>query len=184
MAVVWTKDGLVPVDTTSIPMKKKDVFITSTPQYMKSFFDMLDDGCEKVYITRMGFENMKKTKHYTQEDGNDLIDRWAKEKTPDGFRAGMGMIIEKYISRLGRKDNTTILDDVRKICDYAQRWYKYEQIANAKAEVFQCAVCLKTFYPCQQESLNRCPYCKSDQIKFGKKKRGFEALKEVCKDGA
>ena len=76
---------------------------------------------------------MDKTEHYLKQDGYDLIDRWAKDKTATEFRAIMSAQIDKYNDRVGKKD--LIIDEVRKIVDYATRWLEYESdrgLGNSK----------------------------------------------------
>lgn len=68
---------------------------------------------------------MPKQTRYLEEDGKDLIDRWADRYTPEEFRLIMWVMIEKYQTRLGKKDD--IAKEVRKIADYANRWAEVEE---------------------------------------------------------
>jgi hypothetical protein len=66
-----------------------------------------------------------KQPRYTNEKGRDLIDKWADEYTPEEFDLIMWIQMEKYRTRLGRKDSR--LDEIRKIADYANRWLAAEE---------------------------------------------------------
>ena len=65
------------------------------------------------------FARIEKQARYTSENGKDLIDRWAERYTADEFRLIMLAMIEKYMTRMGRKDS--IAQECRKIADYANR---------------------------------------------------------------
>ncbi len=65
-----------------------------------------------------------KQERYKGKSGEDLIDRWAREDTPDVFRVKVMAQIERYASRYGKKDVT--LQEAVKIQDYATRLVEYE----------------------------------------------------------
>ena len=65
------------------------------------------------------FQRIEKQARYTGEDGKDLIDRWSERYTGEEFRLIMLAMIEKYMTRMGRKDS--IAKECRKIADYANR---------------------------------------------------------------
>ena len=65
-----------------------------------------------------------KQERYKGKSGEDLIDRWAREDTPDVFRIKIMAQIERYASRYGKKDVT--LKEAVKIQDYATRLVEYE----------------------------------------------------------
>ena len=62
---------------------------------------------------------MPKQPRYTNEDGRDLIDKWAERYNPEEFRLIMFAMIEKYQERMGKKDS--VAKECRKIADYANR---------------------------------------------------------------
>lgn len=63
--------------------------------------------------------------HYSIIGGKDLIARSADSYKTDEFRGAMRFNIEKYIDRLGKKDS--LVKELRKIADYANRWADYEE---------------------------------------------------------
>ena len=65
-----------------------------------------------------------KQERYRVGEGKDLIDRWAETKTPEQFRTIMFAMIEKYETRLGKKDS--VVSEVTKMADYMERWRQYE----------------------------------------------------------
>lgn len=65
-----------------------------------------------------------KQKRYCDENGMDLIDRWAERYSPDEFRLIMLAMIEKYMTRMGKKDSVSM--ECRKIADYALRLAEVE----------------------------------------------------------
>jgi len=67
---------------------------------------------------------MIKQARYKKLDGSDLIDRWAREETPQIFRAKMLAHIEAYIARYGLKDEP--LSEITKIVDFVNRLKVYE----------------------------------------------------------
>jgi len=68
-----------------------------------------------------GFEQ---NENYKQNDGGDLIDRWAIKYTRTEFRAVMRAQVEKYYDRYGDKDS--FVSESRKAADYALRLHEYE----------------------------------------------------------
>jgi hypothetical protein len=72
-----------------------------------------------------GQRNQVKQERYTNENGRDLIDKWADEYKPEEFDLIMWTVMERYRTRLGRKDAR--LTEIRKIADYANRWLAVEE---------------------------------------------------------
>ena len=68
---------------------------------------------------------IEKQARYTNDDGKDLIDKWAERYTQEEFRLIMLAMIEKYMTRMGRKDS--IAQECRKIADYANRLVLVEE---------------------------------------------------------
>lgn len=66
-----------------------------------------------------------KQERYKDKNGNDFIDRWTANHTPEEVRGAMSFLIGKYDDRLGKKDS--ILKEVTKIADYSERWRQYEE---------------------------------------------------------
>lgn len=66
-----------------------------------------------------------KQDRYKAADGKDTIDKWAERYTAEEFRVIMWIQMEKYNDRLGKKD--TVVNEVRKIADYAARWLEKEE---------------------------------------------------------
>ena len=65
--------------------------------------------------------------HYTlDENGDDLIARWAKRYSIEEFRVLMWAMMEKYNDRLGKKDEP--YKEVAKIATFAARWAKIEDL--------------------------------------------------------
>ena len=104
-------------------------FCGSRRPYTESLFDVdpnlisFEDvvGTDAQYPTAEDeeFKRIEKQARYTNENGKDLIDKWAEHHTPEDFRLIMLTMIEKYMSRMGRKD--AIAKECRKIADYANR---------------------------------------------------------------
>lgn len=63
-----------------------------------------------------------KQQHYQSntDDGIDLIDFWHMQMTDEEFKGAMKSHIEKYVVRLGRKDD--LISELTKIEDYARRY--------------------------------------------------------------
>lgn len=76
--------------------------------------------------------NSNKQERYQDGRGDDLIDRWAKNRTHEQFRDIMFAMVEKYDVRLGKKDS--ILSEVTKMTDYMNRWLEYEKIWDKEEE--------------------------------------------------
>jgi len=66
-----------------------------------------------------------KQERYKNEDGSDLIDRWAETYEPEQFRLIMWAMVEEYNTRLGKKDSA--FSEVTKMADYMNRWLEYEK---------------------------------------------------------
>lgn len=73
----------------------------------------------------MGEPLSTKQKRYTGDDGDDLIDQWWKDYPTEVARVLMWEQMRKYNTRLGKK--SAIVDEVRKIADYAARWLDKEE---------------------------------------------------------
>jgi len=74
-----------------------------------------------------------KQERYQDLDGKlDYIDACAAEFTPEEFRGAMKFTIGKYSKRLGKKDS--IVKEVTKIADYANRWLQYEIELESKGK--------------------------------------------------
>ena len=79
-----------------------------------------DAQAEDEEFARIAKESIvTKQERYLQEDGKDLIDKWAERYTQEEFRLIMLAMIEKYMTRMGRKDS--IASECRKIADFANR---------------------------------------------------------------
>ena len=75
-------------------------------------------------------ENVKQ-QHYQSntDDGIDLIDFWYMQMTPEEFQGAMKSNLQRYSTRLGRKDDR--IAELKKIEDYARRYReKLEQGAK------------------------------------------------------
>ena len=70
----------------------------------------------------------QKQDRYKSPDGKDHIDVFFETENVDFCRGAMKFTIEKYLKRLGKKDS--ILKEVTKIADYAERWRQYENELN------------------------------------------------------
>ena len=82
------------------------------------------------FDSQMKIDDKPKQDRYKDKEGRDLIDRWAVNFEPAEFRVIMWAMMEKYQTRLGKKDD--IKKEVYKIADYAQRWLEYENKLDAK----------------------------------------------------
>jgi len=70
---------------------------------------------------------MKQTRYITDIKNNkDLIDRWADRYSIEEFRLIMWAMIEKYNTRLGKKDD--VLLELKKMQDYLNRWILVEEV--------------------------------------------------------
>jgi len=79
-----------------------------------------DAQAEDEEFARIAKESIvTKQERYLQEDGKDLIDKWAERYNQEEFRLIMLAMIEKYMTRMGRKDS--IASECRKIADFANR---------------------------------------------------------------
>ena len=84
----------------------------------------LDADEDVVFYRDLGEPGSGKQPRYTDANGKDLIDEWAERYTPEEFRVIMWAQMEKYNRRLGKKDS--VVNEVRKIADYANRWLAVE----------------------------------------------------------
>lgn len=94
------------------------------------FKDFLQHYYTKGYLTEIDCEwgeevAVVKQPRYQSQSGEDLIDRWAREETPEIFRAKMFAHIEAYEARYGKKDKP--LSEAKKIQDFANRLVQYEE---------------------------------------------------------
>ncbi len=69
-----------------------------------------------------------KQERYKNEDGTDFLEEFMESHTVAEVRGAMLFTIGKYQSRLGKKD--AVVNEVRKMADYAARWLKYEEELN------------------------------------------------------
>lgn len=77
-------------------------------------------------IARNGYSTTEKQARYCDDNGEDLIDEWARTRNHDEFRAIMFAQIEKYQRRLGKKD--TVANETGKMLDYMRRWHEQEKL--------------------------------------------------------
>ncbi|MDK9853145.1 DUF3310 domain-containing protein [Staphylococcus equorum] len=77
---------------------------------------------DKYAIRIIAKAEKAKQKHYQSntDDGIDLIDFWHMQMTDEEFQGAMKSHIEKYVVRLGRKDD--LISELTKIEDYARRY--------------------------------------------------------------
>lgn len=77
---------------------------------------------DKFKIRVIAKAEKAKQKHYQSntDDGIDLIDFWHMQMSPEEFKGAMKSHIEKYVVRLGRKDD--LISELTKIEDYARRY--------------------------------------------------------------
>jgi len=66
-------------------------------------------------------------------ENKDLIDQWAERMSHEEFRAVMFAQVEKYNTRLGKKD--VIVNEVTKMHDYMNRWLEYEEEWSGHAHI-------------------------------------------------
>lgn len=84
--------------------------------FLKSKEMLFEPSCSELNV---------KNPIYTAPSGADLIDEFAKNNTPDEFRAVINFNIQKYSKRYGKKDEQ--LKEARKIADYASRLVAFEE---------------------------------------------------------
>jgi len=88
-----------------------------------------DAQAEDEEFARIAKESIvTKQERYLQEDGKDLIDKWAERYSPRDFRMIMFAVMERYQDRLGKKDHPAV--ECRKIADYANRLALVEEGRN------------------------------------------------------
>ena len=108
----------------------RTVFEMSTPKQEEEFKHL---EAERRLSDAALAATLPKQERYQDAQGEDWIDEFARTKTPEEFRGAMSFSIGKYNRRVGKKDD--ILQEVRKMRDYAQRWEEYElALLNADAE--------------------------------------------------
>lgn len=86
------------------------------------------DGTETLHVdnsfkfTILNHSEDVKEQHYQSntDDGIDLIDFWYMQMTPEEFQGAMKSNLQKYSTRLGRKDDR--IKELKKIEDYARRY--------------------------------------------------------------
>ena len=108
------------------PVAKLNVTVENNTQYT-IHADLSDIDTEKLKreFHEAGKHCALTPDHYSIIDGKDLIARFAESYKTDEFRGAMRFNIEKYIDRLGKKDS--LVKELRKIADYANRWADYEE---------------------------------------------------------
>jgi len=79
-------------------------------------------GRDSIHV--IGANTFQQSPNDKQNDGGDLIDRWAIKYTRTEFRAVMRAQVEKYYDRYGDKDS--FVSESRKAADYALRLHEYE----------------------------------------------------------
>lgn len=70
-------------------------------------------------------QHYEKQERYQDSTGEDWIDECQRNLVPAEFQGAMKFTIGKYLRRLGKKDS--IVNEVRKIADYANRWLEIEE---------------------------------------------------------
>ena len=65
-----------------------------------------------------------KQERYVDNSGSDWIDEFSNTRSVEELRGAMIFTIGKYLRRVGKKDS--IISEVKKIADYANRWLEYE----------------------------------------------------------
>lgn len=73
----------------------------------------------------VAFKPLPKQARYQDSQGGDWIDEFSRTATPEEFRGAMKFTVGKYLRRAGKKD--ALIEEVRKMRDYCQRWEQYEQ---------------------------------------------------------
>jgi len=90
----------------------------------ESWLDMVD--MNSLEFPKFSVDQIKQQR-YTDESGQDLIDKWEERYSIEEFRLIMWVQMEKYNERLGKKDAPE--KEVAKIADYANRWLQAEKRA-------------------------------------------------------
>lgn len=86
---------------------------------------------DSLKITVLTPAEVAKERHYQSntDNGIDLIDFWHMQMTPEEFQGAMKSNLQRYSTRLGRKDER--IQELKKIEDYARRYReKLEQEAK------------------------------------------------------
>lgn len=112
---------------------KKEASVTILTSYIRRIYPSvsLKEIGEIINEFKDGKEPMKQERYLDKEGKKDLIDRWAETRTHDQFRTIIFAMIEKYFTRLGKKDG--MLQEVTKMHDYMTRWLEYEKFWNGSA---------------------------------------------------
>ena len=92
----------------------------------------------------------EKNEIYTNAIGKDLIDDAADRYSDSEFRGAMRFNVEKYMRRLGKKDDVT--KELGKIIDYATRWLEFEEGLN-KLDAMDLAVDSSAIWPESEKQL-------------------------------
>ena len=66
-----------------------------------------------------------KQERYVDNSGSDWIDEFYSTRSVEELRGAMIFTIGKYLRRVGKKDS--IISEVKKIADYANRWLELEE---------------------------------------------------------
>ena len=66
-----------------------------------------------------------KQDRYVDNSGSDWIDEFSNTRSVEELRGAMIFTIGKYLRRVGKKDS--IISEVKKIADYANRWLELEE---------------------------------------------------------
>lgn len=113
----YSSDVGIPVksDGSMFWITRKDPF-TRKEILTPNEFGAVKDLCDNV---------PPKQERYQGKSGEDLIDRWARESTPEVFRIKIMAQFDRYTSRYGKKDEPLI--EAKKLQDYANRLVQYEE---------------------------------------------------------
>ena len=65
-----------------------------------------------------------KQERYVDNSGSDWIDEFYSTRSVEELRGAMIFTIGKYLRRVGKKDS--VISEVKKIADYANRWLELE----------------------------------------------------------
>ncbi len=106
----------------------KQQFVDAYDEKHKPIHESSKVECYEIKFNPSALNNGKvilTPSHYSVIEGKDLIARSSESYKVDEFRGAMRFNIEKYIDRLGKKDS--LLKELRKIADYANRWADYEE---------------------------------------------------------
>ena len=85
------------------------------------------DPAVEVIHTNPDLLNKKQERYILDPKNNkDLIDKWSEKYNQQDFGLIIWAMIEKYQTRLGRKDS--IVSELTKMQDYMTRWLEVEKI--------------------------------------------------------